>query len=96
MWLRKFLKKVYTPNVENIPSNNDMTGNMTLRTDSIYGHSEPFGYDGMNRLTSGSEDSDPSGLQFIYRKREYLLLGLLFLLGLVLLTQFGVSIFTTG
>ena len=30
---------------------------MTLRTDSIYGHSEPFGYDGMNRLTSGSEDS---------------------------------------
>ena len=60
-----------------------MTGNMTLRTDSIYGHSEPFGYDGMKRLTSGSEDSyayclnnplkfiDPSGLQFIYRKREY-------------------------
>ena len=55
---------------------------MTLRTDSIYGHSEPFGYDGMNRLTSGSEDSyaycfnnplkfmDPSGLQFIYRKRD--------------------------
>lgn len=47
---------------------------MTLRTDSIYGHSEPFGYDGMNRFTSGSEDSyafclnnplrytDPSGM----------------------------------
>lgn len=55
---------------------------MTLRTDSIYGHSEPFGYDGMNRFTSGSEDSyayclnnplkfiDSSGLQFIYRKRD--------------------------
>lgn len=76
---------------------------MTLRTDSIYGHSEPFGYDGMNRLTSGSEDSyayclnnplkfiDPSGLQFIYRKREYLLLDLLFLWGLALLTPFGVN-----
>ena len=67
---------------------------MTLRTDSIYGHSEPFGYDGMNRLTSGSEDSyayclnnplkfiDPSGLQFIYRKREYLLLDLFVSAGL--------------
>lgn len=55
---------------------------MTLRTDSIYDHSEPFGYDGMNRFTSGSEDSyayclnnplkfiDSSGLQFIYRKRD--------------------------
>ena len=55
---------------------------MTLRTDSIYGHSEPFGYNGMNRFTSGSEDSyayclnnplkfiDSSGLQFIYRKRD--------------------------
>ncbi len=30
---------------------------MTLRTDSITGHSEPFGYDSMNRLTSGGEDS---------------------------------------
>lgn len=81
---------------------------MTLRTDSIYGHSEPFGYDGMNRFTSGSEDSyayclnnplkfiDSSGLQFIYRKREYLLLGLLFLLGLVWLTPFGVNNFTIG
>ena len=81
---------------------------MTLRTDSIYGHSEPFGYDGMNRLTSGSEDGyayclnnplkfiDPSGLQFIYRTREYLLLGLLFLLGLVWLTPFGVNNFTIG
>ena len=81
---------------------------MTLRTDSIYGHSEPFGYDGMNLLTSGSEDSyayclnnplkfiDPSRLQFIYRKREYLLLDLLFLLGLVWLTPFGVNNFTIG
>lgn len=81
---------------------------MTLRTDSIYGHSEPFGYDGMNRLTSGSVDSyaycfnnplkfiDPSGLQFIYRKREYLLLDLLFLLGLVWLTPFGVNNFMIG
>lgn len=81
---------------------------MTLRTDSIYGHSEPFGYDGMNRLTSGGEDSyayclnnplkfiDPSGLQFIYRKREYLLLDLLFLLGLVWLTPFGVNNFMIG
>ena len=81
---------------------------MTLRTDSIYGHSEPFGYAGMNRLTSGSEDSyayslntplkfiAPSGLQFIYRKREYLLLDLLFLLGLVWRTPFGVNNFMIG
>ena len=81
---------------------------MTLRTDSIYGQSEPFGYDGMNRLTSGSEYRyayclnnplkfiDPSGLQFIYRKREDLLLDLLFLLGLVWLTPFGVNNFMIG
>lgn len=33
------------------------TGNMILRSDSIFGHEESFDYDYMNRLTSGGVDS---------------------------------------
>ncbi|MDD6832436.1 MAG: hypothetical protein PUE80_04660, partial [bacterium] len=46
------------PFIQNVAYEYDyITGNMTQRCDSIYGHTEVFAYDSMNRLTAGGSDA---------------------------------------
>ena len=46
------------PFIQNVAYEYDnLTGNMTQRIDSIYGHAEAFAYDSMNRLTAGGSDA---------------------------------------